>query len=84
MGDTSIEHALTQLNIETYTDEQLVEFGKTYLIQKGIYRLRAYNYFQSHKDEIRQKQRTKYNNDFEFKEKRKGQRKTYCEIKQIR
>ena len=34
MGDTSIEHTLTKLNTETYTDEQLIEFGKTDLIPK--------------------------------------------------
>jgi len=70
MSDHNIEHKLTKLNIEAYTDEQLIEFGKTYLIQKEIYRLRAYNYFLPHKDEIRQKQRTEYNNDFEFREKK--------------
>jgi len=43
MGDTSIEHTPTNLNIVAYTNEQVVEFGKE------IYRLRAYNYFLSHK-----------------------------------
>ena len=34
MGETSVAHTLTKLNIEAYTDEQFVEFGNTYLIQK--------------------------------------------------
>ena len=51
----------SKLNIETYTDEQLMEFGK------------------SNKDETRQKQRTKYNNDFDFRDIQKEHRKTYCE-----
>ena len=50
MSDTRIDHTITKLNIEAYTDEQLIEFGKTHLIQPDIYRLRAYNYFQSHKE----------------------------------
>jgi hypothetical protein len=42
-----------------------------------MYTQRAYSYFQSHKDEIRQKQRTKYDNDFASREKRQEQRNTY-------
>ena len=34
----------------------------------------SYNCFQSHKDEIRQKYRNKYNNDFELRVKRREQR----------
>ena len=79
MSDTGIEHTLTKLNIEAYTYEQVIEFGKTYLIQKEIYRQGAYNYFKSHKDEIRQQQRTKYSNDFNFRYKRREQRKAYYE-----
>ena len=43
MSDTGIEHTLKKLKIEAYTDGQ-----------KEIHRLRAYSYFQSHRDEIRQ------------------------------
>ena len=67
MSDTGIEHTLTKSKIEAYTDKQLIEFGTTYLIQKDICRLRAYSYFQSHKDEIRQEQRNKYSCDFRDK-----------------
>jgi len=34
MGDTSFEHTLTKLKIAAYTDEELIEFGKTDLMQK--------------------------------------------------
>ena len=30
---TDINHTLTKLNIEAYSDEQLTEFGQTYLMQ---------------------------------------------------
>jgi len=35
----------------------LIELGRKYFIKMESYRLRAYSYFQLHKDEIRQKQR---------------------------
>jgi hypothetical protein len=69
---SGIGNTLTKLNIETYADEQLIWFGKTYLIETEIYRLGAYSYLKSHKYEIRQKQRTKYNNDFDSRDKRKS------------
>ena len=55
MSATGIEHTLTKLNIEAYTGEQVIEFGKQCLVQNEIYRLRSYNYFQLHQDEIRPK-----------------------------
>ena len=43
--------------------------------------MRAYNYFQSHKEEIREKQRNKYNTDNQFRDKRKEQGNAYYEKK---
>ena len=34
MSDTGIDNTLTKLNIEAYTDEQLIEFGKQILNTK--------------------------------------------------
>ena len=28
MSDTSVDHTITKLNIEAYTDEELIEFDK--------------------------------------------------------
>ena len=36
MSDTGIAHTLTKLNIEAYTNEQLIELGRTYLIQRSL------------------------------------------------
>ena len=83
MTDAGIDHTISKLNIEAYTDEQLIELGKQYLIQKEMYRMRAYNYFQLHKHEIREKQRNKYNNDDQFKHKRKEERKAYYEKNKV-
>ena len=41
--------------------------------------MRACDYFQSHKDELKQKHKHEYNNDFGFKDKRREQRKAYYE-----
>ena len=83
MTDTGIDHTSSKLNIEAYTDEQLIELGQKYLIQKEMYRMKAFNYSQSHKEEIREKQRQKYNNDLEFRDKRKQYRKAYYETNKV-
>ena len=79
MTDSGIDHTITKLNIEAYTDEQLIALGKNNLIHKEMYRMRAYNYFQSHKEEIREKPRNKDNNDNQFRDKRKEQGKASYE-----
>ena len=42
MSDTGIEHTFTKLNIETYTDEQLIELGKN-IQHKKIKQRHQYN-----------------------------------------
>ena len=78
MSDTDIDHTVAKLNMEAYTDKQLVGFAQKYSIQKEICRLIAYIYFQSHKKWNQTKTKI-YNNDFDFKDKGTEQRKAYCE-----
>ena len=77
---TDINHTLTKLNIEAHDDKQLIELGQTYSIQQETYRLRAQNYSQLHKHEVRQKQRNTQNNDFDFRKKKRQQKRILCNI----
>ena len=80
MNDSGIGNTIPKLNIEAYTDEQLIGLGKQYLIQEEMYIIRSYTYFQSHKEDIRTKQMNTYNNDNQFRDKGNQQiHADYCQ-----